>query len=291
MYMHECFHCTNAYGADGLIPSWLSSVKVTFTGVESSLSEYSARGVLWQAALGRFLINIPSVAGYLIEDGLSVSIDIQPGATSSDVSRHFRMAPLASLVYQREMLALHASAVCNDKGVVLLAGASGAGKSSLLITLVSRGFRMLSDELSVIGCDDSGQLHVLPTYPDIDVWPNTLDFLGLQTMEPSVSHYSRQVLSCEKNMVFEAKPLLAIYWLGITKKGHVELTEVTGSDKFQAVNSFIYNSYIADVLVDRMKYLQLASSLSSAVPIKKLQRYPHEWSLYELADIVEREFK
>jgi hypothetical protein len=54
---------------------------------------------------------------------------------------------------RRDLFFVHAAAMQQDQGVVLLSGESGSGKSSLAWALSRRGFRYFSDELAPIDVD------------------------------------------------------------------------------------------------------------------------------------------
>ncbi len=71
----------------------------------------------------------------------------------------------------RGMLAIHAGVVEFDGRAVLLAGASGYGKSTLTLALVRAGGRLLTDEMAVIAPDDRT---VLPFPRGVHVRPDTL---------------------------------------------------------------------------------------------------------------------
>ena len=59
-----------------------------------------------------------------------------------------------SIVDNRDGFAIHAAAVGNGDGAMLLPGKSGSGKSTLVTWLISRGCNYLTDELVVISKDD-----------------------------------------------------------------------------------------------------------------------------------------
>ncbi|HYL34150.1 MAG TPA: HprK-related kinase A, partial [Stellaceae bacterium] len=64
---------------------------------------------------------------------------------------------VAGLAHQ--FLIVHAGAIEKNGRVVILPGAPGSGKSTLTAGLAHRGWRLLSDELALIRCDDG---HVVP---------------------------------------------------------------------------------------------------------------------------------
>lgn len=72
------------------------------------------------------------------------------------------------------VLVIHAGVVEIDGRAILLAGRSGAGKSTLTLAIVRAGAGWLTDELALIGPDDST---VLPYPRAIHVSPETVDLL------------------------------------------------------------------------------------------------------------------
>jgi hypothetical protein len=89
----------------------LTSFQTCFASVAPTLGDATACGVLWQAAPGRFLLDVPDVARYLVSDGAVITIDRAPAARDQDVTHFLNMTPLAALLFQRGQLALHAAAV------------------------------------------------------------------------------------------------------------------------------------------------------------------------------------
>jgi hypothetical protein len=96
-------------------------------------------------------IEMPS--GWLIEakEGKFIKIVVQREETVHDALFHFVGYGLTPLVIQRDMLPLHVGAVKTEKGVWLLAGRSGAGKSTTSI-LISKAInaQILADDVAVI---------------------------------------------------------------------------------------------------------------------------------------------
>lgn len=272
-----------------LLPSFLSDVSTLCDTVANELDKPTARGALWQAAPGRFLLDLPGVARYLVVDGNSVTIDQAVDAVADAVTRFFRMTPLAALIFQRGMLAMHASAVCSEKGVILLAGDSGSGKSSLLAHLLNQGYMMLADDLAVVDVDDVGQPIVFPTYPEIALWPDTVEGFGMKDALLPQYDCNRKSVVMPDSMATCSRPLLAIYWIRVNRGDALEIATLTGADKFQALGMLSYNTHVADALLDRVNYLRLATQLASRIPLHKLQRPRSGCSLEELAAVVTKD--
>ena len=62
---------------------------------------------------------------------------------------------------------------------MLFAGASGNGRSTLLATLVARGYPMLADDVSGIVLDAEGRATVVPAFPSVRLRPDALQAVGL----------------------------------------------------------------------------------------------------------------
>lgn len=247
--------------------------------------ECAARGVLWQVTGDRFRLDAPGVASYDVGGGRTVTIEPAPGATGAEVARILSMAPLAALLYQRGCLAFHAAACVpplldseNERGgetpgAILLAGSSGAGKSTLLAALVQRGWRALADELAIVDLDAQGHPIVFPHPSPIRLWPDAQ--AALRWAETPVGRLEP---------LRDPQPLGAIYWLSVHNRGGVEASELSGIDRFRAIGALMYNTHIADALLDRTIYLHKAGALAQTVSLHRLGRSRGHWCIDALVD-------
>jgi hypothetical protein len=76
-------------------------------------------------------------------------------------------------LHARGLISIHSAAVATSGGILVIAGASGQGKSTLALGLAHRGFGLLSDELSIVDRDG----WVLPYPRSVHVRPATLDLI------------------------------------------------------------------------------------------------------------------
>jgi hypothetical protein len=87
-------------------------------------------------------------------------------------------ASTAVLLCHRGFTALHAGAVVGPRGAVVLRGAAGAGKSTLVAAAWRAGFGILADESLLVSRDDAGQLAA--SVRDLTVLPDAERLLGLE---------------------------------------------------------------------------------------------------------------
>jgi hypothetical protein len=70
-------------------------------------------------------------------------------------------------------IAIHSAALATARGILVVAGASGQGKSTLALGLAHRGYGLLSDELAIIERDGT----VLPYPRSVHVRPDTIELI------------------------------------------------------------------------------------------------------------------
>jgi hypothetical protein len=108
-----------------------------------------------------------------------------PHAGSSSawlLSHPFLTIPLMEMLKRRSIFSVHAGAVSDQGRAVLLAGPSGAGKTTLTVSLVRHGLAFLGDDLTfVAGAEGDGPLRLLPFADEVDLLPDAADhFPGLR---------------------------------------------------------------------------------------------------------------
>jgi hypothetical protein len=250
---------------DGAVIRWPAQV--------ADLAGAPHAGVLWRAAPGRLLLEVPDVARYLVSDGNLVEVDPGDGA-AGEVRRFLRMTPAAALYLQRGIPVLHAAVVADAAGsAVMLAGVSGAGKSVLLATLVKRGWGLVTDDLAPVTLDGDQVPVAVPTWPEVTPWPGGA---------------GPAAVGWDARFVDEARPIGAIWWLGLHGFDAIEVHSVEGLARFEALAAMAYHRRIASALLDRASYLRVAGRVAgSGIPIRRLIRPRGRWTADDLADIVE----
>ncbi|TWB09668.1 hypothetical protein FBZ89_14013 [Nitrospirillum amazonense] len=132
---------------------------------------------------GACVLEVPRVAAYRMADGSSILVRPAAGATPLDLEYFLTAYALSLLFHQRGWLPLQASCLDLGDGALVFAGASGAGKSVTLMTLVKEGYKFLADELTVI--DLSGaEPRVLPFAPYQRLWEDAAGLLDIKGGRP-----------------------------------------------------------------------------------------------------------
>ena len=80
--------------------------------------------------------------------------------------------PLPMFFVLNDQIAFHASAIRYKDNTILFSGKSGNGKSNAALEFLSKGSKLITEDIAIIDCDDH-QVKVLPSYPIINI--NTKD--------------------------------------------------------------------------------------------------------------------
>jgi hypothetical protein len=166
----------------GLIPGdpdGAPDVTIRRAAVPKSLDGASAIGPTWQRADGRFLMQVPHVARFLLEGGHSIAFETEEEAELQDVAVFLSGSVFGVLLHQRNHIVLHASAVLVGGKAVLFCGQSGAGKSTLAAALGEQGYSLIADDQCAIEIGADGIPRVQADGRQLRLWDKSISELGL----------------------------------------------------------------------------------------------------------------
>lgn len=255
-----------------------ADVTVRFGDVPAELPDVQHRGICFQTASSRVLISLDGVASFDIRNGNEVVIDKAPDVADSTLRLFLLGYCLGTLLHQREMLVLHASVVARGESCIAFAGGSSLGKSTLAAELVNRGYDLVADEVCVIDASGGGAPVVMPGYPALLLWKNTLakldlDFEPLGQVRPDIEKY---VVPVNSRFCKSPRQLTHMYVLQSCNEDEVSVEPVEGFARF---NTFLNNTYREQFL----KGMGLSASrqknvarVAPKVPVSKLS-WPQKW--------------
>jgi hypothetical protein len=125
-----------------------------------------------------FLHKLPP-ATYLASNGSRTFIAPNPGQDFDSIRLFLYSNIFAAIMHQRNYLLIHASGVVYKEKLHLFLGASGMGKSTIVAFLEKKGYEIYSDDIILFKLTD-GELTTCQTYPQIKLWEDTFDKLGIK---------------------------------------------------------------------------------------------------------------
>lgn len=240
---------------------------------------------MWQAEPGRFLWRGgPRSGRFLIEDGRRITLERNPAAEEELLASHFLDAVLAAVLRQRGMLVLHANAAVTPTGAVVVSGESGAGKSTTLAALMSRGCVMLADDITALRVGSDGRVQVLPGVPQLYLTEDAANGLGRDIAGLPLYRWQRMkaAVPAQANMATQPAHLRAIYLLRSHPCADVRVCELTGVEKFAAVQECVYGPLLPEEHPGQFPFFV---AVTDQVAMYRIERPAGHWTVN---DIVER---
>ncbi len=220
---------------------------------------------------------IDAVARYLVRDGRSVTVELHTDPQSLEIRVFLLGSVLGFICHQRGLFPLHASCVALGGGAVAMAGASGAGKSTLAATLARRGHALLADDVCVIDPAAAGGPAVLPTFPRVKLWGDSLDALAIppDALDRNRAGQDKYHYRFAEPGAFtaEAVPLSAVYLLEEARPPHAEGVEpLNGFAAVTALGTQVYRRNAALRLGREPALFRAAAAVAAAAPLRRLIR-------------------
>lgn len=263
-----------------------SDVDIKFGDVPDHLGSCLASGVMFEASARHFLIKLPTVGKFLLTDGQTITVQPNPGTDIAVVRGLLLADVIPPLLRQRGLLVLHAGGVLTERGVILLAGRSGAGKSSLTAAFVQRGARLVCDDFAAVRRESDGSWLVSRGVSRIKLWEDAVLALGLDPsalprVRPELKRYYLDVSSSAAPMF---SPLTSICLLDTWEGSDVTVQRLTGQPAFRALRNQIRGVPAATKLgLDALHFREIAA-LAGRVPVfsvKRSTRSTHDQSLVD----------
>jgi hypothetical protein len=267
------------------------NIQITYGDVPTELEHPEARGVLYQAKPNHFLMNIDTVARYLVTDGQKIVIEPAPDVQDNEVRLFLLGSVLAALLHQRGLLVLHGSAIATPAGAVIFVGHSGAGKSTLAAAFHQRGYPVLADDVCMVNLDEQGIPIVYPAFPQIKLWADTLNKLGqntetLQKVRPELEKYALPLHEAFKQTALR---VYAVYHLTQHNKLVFEFERLEQAKKFQVLSLNTYRQHFLSGLGTRATHFRHVSAVANHARVGRVTRPESPVMLEELMALLEND--
>ncbi len=252
--------------------------------------EISSAGNRVEGDPQRLLLRIAGVACFLIRDGREIKVYPCPDASFDDIRLYLLGSAMGAMLHQRGMLPFHGSSICVDNRAITFSGPSGIGKSTLAAALVTRGYRMLADDVSAISFADSGLPMVNPGMPQLKLCDDVGRKLGYNPLlaRSLGNHAEKHGYPEHTAFVSETTPSKAVYILGRHADNRFEDISLTGIDKFMALKDNTYRPSFVKVMGIERIHFDLLRKLAECIEVHILLRPVDGFRINELADYVSR---
>ncbi len=191
-------------------------------------------------------------ARFLVENGSTITVRKAAGCDDALFFHHLLYPVIAALLRQRGLLVFHASAAVLGGRAVLVAGDSGAGKSTAIAGLMTRGWIVQSDDVSAVSISPPGGIAVLPGTAHIHLDETATAGLALDTKDLPRRDWHRMKMAVPAAVAGQraALPLRRLVWLSRTEGG-LDISRVEGRAKLPFLLHALYGPLLPEQIAGR----------------------------------------
>lgn len=242
----------------------------------------------------RFKIN--GVGQFEVSDGCAIQFErdrtvTTPGVHDDDIRVFLLGSCLGAILQQRKQLVLHASTAAKAQRTVIVMGVSGAGKSSALGLLLSKGWEMLTDDVTAISLDNERPF-VVPAYGQMKFNLDSAERLGIdRTRLKWINRFkSKLALPCPERLRQTPAGAQIVIALDVDRNAsEIQVRPLHGAEKLAIVHQNLYRSCFLEGFSLQENALLQVAQLVNHCRVYKVTRPGNEInSLQQLFDTIEK---
>lgn len=219
-----------------------------------------------------FTLAFNNLSYFEIEEGKSIRYTFSKD-TPSSLQRLFLLgSAMGAILQQRGFITLHANALQTGKDdATVFVADSGVGKSSLAAEHYLKGTPLISDDVCAIKQNEDGHFLVYPSYPQIKLWADSIERLGIKRdkLTPLRTSSNGQKikygLNCKAQFCFSPKRIDKIIKLDTQTKEH------KGVEKIKLLIEQSYRYRFIEMMGLVEDYIQKLILLSQQTSIQSIK--------------------
>ena len=240
-----------------------------------------------------YLIHLP-ICSYYVKGGASITIELRENADLPSVRLFLLTNAMAAILHQRNKVALHAGAIQTEKGLVVICGESGAGKSTTISALQQQGYKIYVDDVLVLEKENQSVLGVA-AYPTLKLWDDTFEKLALgvvpeeQKLRESVNKYR---VSFQEDFTTKPIPVYKLFYLCKEEANtSIEVIKKDGLEAFKILYSQLYRTSMINNNQSQAILFERLNQLINQTGLFEVARPTNSNSIEEIVKIIEKEIQ
>ncbi|SCC47664.1 aldolase [Bacillus wiedmannii] len=234
------------------------------------------------------MIRIPDTAIFSIQEGKQIVVSPMKEACEDKIRLYILGTCMGALLIQRGILPLHGSAINIDGKVYAFVGDSGAGKSTLASAFLSKGYKILSDDVIAVTVSSDKTPIVIPSYPQQKLWAESLNAFGMGTASynPLFERETKYAVPVQSHFLSEPLPLAGIIELTKTEDENVELIRIEGLERLRTLFLHTFRKFLIAQLKLTEWHFTTSTSVINKVDMFHLKRPNNRFTAHELVSII-----
>ena len=249
--------------------------------IEKGICNGVKKDALWiKNEVGIFWIHDCNKINFVELDGINID----------DAAVYLPGLCLSILLWYRKMLMIHGSCLRINNKTIIIAGNSGAGKSTITTELINRGALLIADDVTGIKYEN-GTFISYPAFPAQKLCMDQVEKNRIDTSVLRQIRYDLNKYEIPRFDKFYNKPSKVDVFFRVEVDDVAELStnELIGSDKVRAITDSIFINWLFNDLF-RFKPDDMARCIGFANQIKiyKISRNKEQDTLNKILAYIER---
>lgn len=253
---------------------------------------FSSSNFLYIIHDNELIFTVNNIARYYAKNGNEITVEIlNPEEDSRTIRLYILATVMAAIVLQNKQLSLHASAIILDNQLLVMSGDSGVGKSTLLASLLKKGYSVFSDDILVLShLKTSSEILATASYPMIKLWEDSIVKLNNKQfgnrsfkIRYDIDKYGFFFHnSFDKN----SYPIATIIILKKANQNQFTLVQLKDVDAFWAINKQVYRPFLIQSVEQRTQCFRIMTDLVKNARVVEITR-PQDSLPDDLLEFVE----
>lgn len=237
------------------------------------------------------IYQLKDIAGCKVQNGKKVIIMPKLGLNHTILRLFVLTSVLGCILIQRKIPAIHGSSVVIGDQCIIIAGNSGAGKSTITNEFILKGHSFLSDDVSVINYDQLERMYVQPGHP----------FRKLH--KDSAQHYCLNIENCERIEYEEDKYLIPVHDSFIDRPirlnalveivpkevDAVSIQKLSGIEKLNVLMENLYRGRLTSHFNSKAYYFKMIGSIAANLKVYRLTRPNNKFTCDKQVELIMNE--
>ena len=205
----------------------------------------------------------------LVENGKELRYVLIPGKNEMYLQSYILGFGLSMMAMQQGILSIHCSAIADEHGALLIAGESGAGKSTVTTEFLEKGYRLMGDDIAWVNKDANGNVVAAPGFPYQKLCRNVAFERGLQSEEMIYIDEDKDkfLVPFRGEFSTESVPIKGFIYLVVTDGEEVVSEPVKGISSFQVIANNLFLRHLLGNDKYKPEIGQKCLEIAAQVPI------------------------
>ncbi len=233
---------------------------------------------------------IPNEGSFLIQEGVKIIVEKEETADEKHIRSLLLGACLGCILYQREIIAIHGSAVVWKGKAIIISGKSGAGKSTLSSEFRNRGCQFMADDTVALTSTKEG-VYAYPSYPQQKLCVDAAVRYGYDLNKLVLLNEDRKKYGVDLSASFcsEIKEVAAFIYLDIYEEGELMMEVLNGIEKMNLMIENLYNFIEYSVAGMSPTIFKKCLEITQKIPIIRVRRPDKENTIATIFELLEKQ--